>query len=600
MQRRSRWLVILASLSLSGTLFAPAFAVAQEPQFTRQIILIPPFMGERRVGNSAADAVRGRVQKFYNRRVAQVVSEYDMSQVLERSGIQDADIDEATIRTLARHMRADEIIYGRAERLQGTGTNGGNAGYRVSGRLVLVRDARLWQPLPDITAPSLDSAGVLMSQAIEVVRRQLVPLRLCENHLREGRPNEAAAEARRGVQETPVGALVRTCLVNALISARASTEEVLGEAQQILAIHPSSYWALDAGARMHDALGNRDSAASLWLRLIATDTADLKLSKRVIAALIEGKNARSALPVIKKLTSKYGDDLEFWRYRWSADYDVEDWADAVTTGERLLATDSMAQADSTFFLRLASAHKSNNEPIKAIAVAAKGVAKFQNDGRLYLMYSEMIQADGRVAIERGLSKFPEMAELHMLHAQELRRMGKNEEAVEPLRRAMALDPKLGQGYLVMAQAQLELGSIDSTWYYTRKAVDAGDDPQTVAGFALARGNALFRAANGTRQRADYQSAMRFLSLADSLASTPQSQFLVGATALSISQSAATDAPNTRECDLSRLAESMLPIAREKLTAGADVAPDATRQYLAYIEQLEPVVAQQVQVLCTGS
>ena len=72
-----------------------------------------------------------------------------------------------------------------------------------------------------------------------------------------------------------------------------------------------------------------------------------------------------------------------------------------------------------------------------------------------------------------------------------------------------------------------------------------------------------------------------------------------ASALAVSQSAATDAPKTNECELSRLAGTMLPLAREKLTSGAQVAPDASRQYLEYLDQLEPIVARQIETLCQG-
>jgi hypothetical protein len=164
---------------------------------------------------------------------------------------------------------------------------------------------------------------------------------------------------------------------------------------------------------------------------------------------------------------------------------------------------------------------------------------------------------------------------------------------------MSLDPTLGQGYLALAQTQVDLGMTDSAYISTRRALERGERAATVAAFALARGNALYRAANTTRERRDYQAAFWFLSLADSLQGSPSSNFLLGATALAISQSAASDAPTTRECATSRLAEELLPLAREKITAGAVVAVDAARQYLAYLDQLEPVVAQQVATLCSG-
>jgi len=439
-----------------------------------------------------------------------------------------------------------------------------------------------------------------MARTVEGLRRQLVPLRHCENNLREGRGEQAIASARAGMSALRQGTLVRTCLVNAMIAIGAPSDEVFREASAILAIHPTSYWGLDAAARASDALGRRDSAATYWLRLAATDTADLVLAKRVLGALMAGKNAKAAQPLATSLTVAYPDDIELWRLRWQAEYSVRAWKEATLTGERLRAVDSVARADSTFFLRLGSAHRSNDDPVRAIAVAAEGVTRFPKDARLYLLYSELIQADGRATVERGIARFPDVAELHMLQAQELRRAGKTGEAVEPLRRAMQLDPKLGQGHLVMAQAQSDLGNIDSTYLYVRRALEAGDDPGTVAQFALARGNALYRAANGTKQRSDFQVALQFLQLADSLAGTPQSRFLTGATALAISQSAATDAPASKECGLSRLAGEMLPLAREKLTAGAQVAPDVTRQYLAYLDQLEPIVTQQIQSLCPGS
>lgn len=580
---RRLWLFALA---------LPVLSAGAQQQFTRQLILIPPFEGEPRLGNSAGDALRGRVQRFYNRRDAQVISEYEMMQVLERSGIVDESIDPAHIRTLARHLRADEIVYGSAARAQGM--------VRLWGRLVLTRDAKLWQPIPEARAPSLDSASTLMAKTIEGLRRQLNPLRHCENHLREGRGEQAIAAARDGMRASPEGTLVRTCLVNAMIATGAPSNEVMREATSILALHSTSYWGLDAAARAGDAMGSRDSAAMFWLRLASTDTSDIVLAKRVLRALLAGNNAKAAQPLATSLTLGRPDDQELWRLRWQAEYTVRAWKDAAVTGERLHASDSLMQSDSTFYLRLATAHRSNDDAVRAVAVAAEGVTKFPRDARLYLLYSELIQADGRVTVQRGLERFPDVAELHMLQAQELRRAGKTNEAVEPLRRAMQLDPKLGQGYLVMAQAQLDVGNLDSTYVYTRRALEAGDDRATVAQFALARGNAIYRAANGTKQRSDYQLALRFIWLADSVAGTPESHFLTGAAALAIAQSAATEAPASKDCSLSRLAAEMLPLAREKLTAGAQVAPDAVRQYLEYLDQLEPVVTQQIQTLCNGA
>ena len=278
---------------------------------------------------------------------------------------------------------------------------------------------------------------------------------------------------------------------------------------------------------------------------------------------------------------------------------MRDWVGATLAGDRLAREDSAARGHSTFVLRLATAHRSTGDTVKAIALAADGVTRFPRDARLYVLYSDLIQGDSRAALSRGLNRFPDVAELHLLRAQELRRAGKNAESVAPFQRAVALDPTLSQGYLALAQTQVDLGLLDSAIATTRLAADAGEPRTSVAAFALARGNALYRAASGTKQRSDYQHALQFLAIADSLGGSPQSRFLLGATALSISQSAATEAPVQRVCELARLANQMLPLAREKITAGAQVAPDASRQYLTYLDQLEPVVTQQMATLCPG-
>jgi len=90
---------------------------------------------------------------------------------------------------------------------------------------------------------------------------------------------------------------------------------------------------------------------------------------------------------------------------------------------------------------------------------------------------------------------------------------------------------------------------------------------------LGRGNALLRAANGTKSRDDFQLAMRFLALADTLRRTPQSAFLLGVAAYSITQSALSDAPKmtekTQSCELSHLGAETLPVARAGLEAGQE-------------------------------
>jgi len=174
-----------------------------------------------------------------------------------------------------------------------------------------------------------------------------------------------------------------------------------------------------------------------------------------------------------------------------------------------------------------------------------------------------------------------------------------DDAVASLRKALARDSTLGEGYLLLAQAQAEQGAQDSALVSVHRALAAGDDSLRVAQFALARGNTLYRAANASLRHGDYLMAMHFVAFADSVHATPQSRLLFGVAALAVTQTAAADAPRTHDCALSQLARALIPVARGKSALGAQVAPDAVRQHLEYLDQLEPVIGQQVAALCPG-
>ena len=61
----------------------------------------------------------------------------------------DTLLDEPTIRTLGKLMRADEYVVGTVERAPNR--------VRITGRLILMRDRRMSEPLPPATAKDLEA-----------------------------------------------------------------------------------------------------------------------------------------------------------------------------------------------------------------------------------------------------------------------------------------------------------------------------------------------------------------------------------------------------------------------------------------------------------
>jgi tetratricopeptide (TPR) repeat protein len=601
----SRDVARLASVSLSATLLLahPHLACAQkaQPEFTRQALLIANFahdtVGDRKLGRKAADAVRSRIAKLVNKRETDIIGPDAVSFELEKGGYDPymtPTIGE--LRLLGRTLRADEYLMGTVRRIDGK--------YRLSGDLILVRDVKQHQPLPEAVGATLDDAAEQFARSAAAARGQLVPQRRCENALREGKGSEAVSQARAGVNAYAQSTLARTCLVWALRSTHAPAGEVLSVSQQVLAVDSLNPHAIEGAAVAFDSLRRRDDAARMWVRLFATDTANIELAQRIANALIDGANTRTAESFLLPLVAAHPDSLTLVRLEWRAAFENKSWDNAIKAGEMLLAADDFARRDSTFHVRLATAYHANNAPYKAVETLSRAVPLFPGDARLYALYTQYVRAEADTAIPRGLALFPKNGQLLAMQARDLRTRGKLQESLDAARQAVTLDSTLSQGQLMVAQVEMELGHPDSALASLHRALDQGEDTAVVAQFALAKGNSLYRAAGGTHTSGDFSLALHFLALADSLRTSPQSRLLLGAAALGVAQAALTEAPKLTDkvesCRLARLGAEMLPLARSALASGQEAFPEAAKQSLENAGVLDPYATQQVGAFCPAA
>jgi tetratricopeptide (TPR) repeat protein len=593
-----RALALLLAVTVAAPSLAAQRAKKEGPEFTKQGLLIVNFTPGRgadpRLGRRAASSVRSRVGKLVNRRDVDVIDGYDIDVGLERAGYSpDSTFDLAEMRAVSRFLRADEYLLAHVAN--------GPTGPSLSGELVLVRDERLRQPIAEVAAPKLDSAAQLFAKSLAAARVQLTYQRRCENALHEGDGTRAIAAAREGVATYARSTIARTCLVWALVQTKAPATEVLTVAREILAIDSVNVHALEAGAIALDSLRRRDEAADLWLHLAATDTGNMDLAVRISYSLLDGGNAKRAEPFIVRLADSHSDDLRLVQQKWRAAYENKSWPHAIEAGELLLARDSVARSDSTFYFRLANVYHASNRQYKAIETLAHAVNAFPKDARMYSLYTQYIRAESDSVIPRGLALFPKSADLVAMNAKELRTHGKIAESLEATKHAVALDSSMSQGQLTVAQLEIELGRPDSALVSLRRALATGEDSSLVAQFALAKGNTLYRAANSTKTSTDFLLALRFLAFSDTVKSSEQSRFLIGASALGIAQSALTEATKltdkTESCRLARLGADMIPVARSGLHAGETLFAEAAKQSLEYLDQLDPYVTQELTTFC---
>ena len=577
---RSTFLLLLLAAATSGA----------QQKFTTQVMIVPAFRGpDRGLGGKVSDVIRSRVAGAFPKNELRVISGGDMDDWLRLSGFEEnAVLSEGELREMAKKFRADERITGQVTRAAGK--------IRVDAMLTLVRDLRLSQPLTGEGATVNEAAETVAHEAI-AARKQFVPLRQCENLAREGKQAEAATAAAAGIAAYPRAVPARLCLLGALAKQDVKSDSIVAVASAVLSVAPANPIALEHLAVAYDALEKSESAAPAWIKLLATDSSNEDMIDRVVNALSREGNAKLAQPLIDRGTDEHPDNLILLKLRWLVHLANNDWKGAVTAGERLVARDPATQADPEFYSRLALAYRADSQPTRALAVAATGVAKFATNAPLYITYLQLLRAESDSALPRGLAAFPNNPELHVLAAQSLKGSGNTAGALAETKRALAANPHLPHGYLQLAQLELDAGQPDSAFDAIQVASKNGEDSITVAQFALARGNALYKAANGSQKREDYQRAMRFLALAAHITPSAEAKFLLGASALSVSQSAATEAPATKSCDLSKLAESSLTEAEINLVSGGSAAPDAAKTYLDYVAKLRPYVADQVKSFC---
>src|SRR3954467_13739351 len=155
----------LAVVGLAAAALAwPRLSHAQRKpplEFTRQGMLVTNFaVGpdiDLRTGRKAGDLVRESVAKLVDKRATLVIDDYDIRDKMYRAGFNpDTTYTEEQIFSIGRVLRADEYIEGLMTRDKDR--------VRLAGTLVLMRDKRMRQPLPAVTAATLEEASDIMAK----------------------------------------------------------------------------------------------------------------------------------------------------------------------------------------------------------------------------------------------------------------------------------------------------------------------------------------------------------------------------------------------------------------------------------------------------
>jgi len=536
---------------------AASFAEAQKGPVER--VMIPTLQSaDKELGVQAAEAIRSRLSRETNVKELIVVPKADINNSLASSGYSTTEaLAPGDAKALASLVRAAQYLDGSVARTP--------TGFRIDARLVLSRDLSRGQVLPTAQAAKLDDAANQIAKAIRDARRQIPAEEQCHNNSSQGNYQAAIAAARAELQRNPNANIVGVCLAQAY--ARAKMEDsAVAVAERIRVTDPRNVTALRLLVEVYQSRKDPRGLDAL-ASLAAADPTNIRQIQDVVNEFAKAGQAQRAIPLVRDLLQNNPGDPALLNLAWLVYLNAKDFQGAVNVGNELIRVDTAA-ATADFYTRLAGAYTGLNQTQQASEAIARGAAKFPNDPNLVL--------------------FNASAQL---------KAGNAQGAADAARRALVSNPKLENAYLILAQAQGQLNQPEAVATTLQDAARNGVNKTILAQLALQQGNTLFKAAQASKDRADFQRAIRFLAMSDSLEASADAKFLIGASAFSVGQSATIEANERKNCALARTARDSFTLAQANLPAGGQKFPNEAAQLLTAIPQFTPAVDNMIGRFC---
>ena len=557
-------------MAMSGALMVPSLLSAQAgfgtpgqarvPDPNAKRVMVTVFKAnttnpaEKNIGVQAADALRSRIGSEFPFKQVYVLPKTEINSYLEASGFSTTEaLASHDARALASLVRADEYVTGNVSKSA--------AGFRIEANLVLARDNSLVQPLGVYEAPKIDAAIQLISKEMKEARKQLEFEQKCVNSARDKKYDAALAFAKEGVTAYPKSTLARICQMNVMVEQKAPNADLLNISREIVKIDPRSRPGLARLAESFRQANQQDSSVVTLTALLSTDPTNPRLQKDVVEAIAATANPRIARPVIDTAVAMNPGEPDLLRLRWLILLAVKDYKEAFTQGDDLVKLDT-SFADTTYFIKTASAYQADSQFQKAAEAAAKGLQKFVGQQSLtYLQIAALTQA------------------------------GQNQQALEALDKADAAKiPVENAGFLRLTILQL-LGRTEEVIPAAKSLIAAGDTSTTLRQIILKNGDDKRKSAQKNNSAEEYDQALLVFAYVDSVSKgqlKAQAGFLMGATYVTYGQLKLNMAQTNKDCAMAKAATNMFADAQINLPM---------RQLMGAVIQLDPAADAQIKALC---
>ena len=576
-QRPSARALALLALSLAASPLAAQVAKQPEqrggvPNTDTPYILVATFRSpDRALGVTMADEVRKRLQSEKSTKELYVIPKTNINNTLEASGYRaDSALNASDLMELAKQLRGEQVLDGAVTKTA--------SGVHVEPRLLMRTGQQIVaQPLPVVDARDPGDAAKQIERGLTEASKAIPSYKLCTTALRAAKYDDAAKAARAGLALYPNSSFSRLCLLSAFASQKAPADSIIAVASKIVATDPTSMIALANLADAYAQKGDTAKAIETNLAIYKLDPSNTTIGTSIITQLAQFGSPDKALPIIDSMLVQNPGDPTMLKQKWLLQLRAGKFKQAIATGEEYVKADTSA-ATLDFFQRQIGAAQQDSNAAMVQTLAA-----------------------------RAAQRFPKDASLQVLLAQNYRKAGQMQQALAAARRATEIDPKNANAWLFAIVTANDLNMPDTAMALAQKAIAAGSSKEQLSQALLAPVGASVKKAQDSKERADWEAALKSAQSADAIAGSQGTKFYIGLASFQVGLDAINNAQKLskekgkdakeKACAETKVAEEMTALTAMSMPAGGAYNKEAAGQILTALNQIQEAIPQFKKALC---
>jgi len=576
-QRPSARALALLALSLAASPLAAQVAKQPEqrggvPNTDTPYILVATFRSpDRALGVTMADEVRKRLQSEKSTKELYVIPKTNINNTLEASGYRaDSALNASDLMELAKQLRGEQVLDGAVTKTA--------SGVHVETRLLMRTGQQIVaQPLPVVDARDPGDAAKQIERGLTEASKAIPSYKLCTTALRAAKYDDAAKAARAGLALYPNSSFSRLCLLSAFASQKAPADSIIAVASKIVATDPTSMIALANLADAYAQKGDTAKAIETNLAIYKLDPSNTTIGTSIITQLAQFGSPDKALPIIDSMLVQNPGDPTMLKQKWLLQLRAGKFKQAIATGEEYVKADTAA-ATLDFFQRQIGAAQQDSNAAMVQTLAA-----------------------------RAAQRFPKDASLQVLLAQNYRKAGQMQQALAAARRATEIDPKNANAWLFAIVTANDLNMPDTAMALAQKAIAAGSSKEQLSQALLAPVGASVKKAQDSKERADWEAALKSAQSADAIAGSQGTKFYIGLASFQVGLDAINNAQKLskekgkdakeKACAETKVAEEMTALTAMSMPAGGAYNKEAAGQILTALNQIQEAIPQFKKALC---